>query len=174
MATTSQTAPVSKPIILAGWIIGIVAVAFLVMSGVMKLVRPDLFVPAFTNFGYDQSVIRPLGVVQIVCTVLYLFRARRTQRCALNWLHGIASSPRTCAPSTLISSSSVSGFCFGWASTCATAASARCFHCEVNFPRKQRGRTWSIPNNTAERTDAVDRAGITILRIVQAPSRPGN
>ena len=43
------------------------------MSGVMKLVRPDLFVPAFTKFGYDQSVIRPLGVVQLVCTVLYLF-----------------------------------------------------------------------------------------------------
>ena len=73
MATTSQTAPVSKPIILAGWIIGIVAVGFLVMTGVMKLVRPDLFVPGFTRFGYDQSVIRPLGVVQLVCTVLYLF-----------------------------------------------------------------------------------------------------
>ena len=74
MATTSQTAPdVSKPIILVGWIIGIVPVAFLVMSGVMKLVRPDLFVPAFTKFGYDQSVIRPFGVVQLVCTVLYLF-----------------------------------------------------------------------------------------------------
>ena len=73
MATTSQTAPVSKAIILAGWIIGIVAVAFVVMTGVMKLVRPDLFVPGFTRFGYDQSVIRPLGVVQLVCTVLYLF-----------------------------------------------------------------------------------------------------
>jgi hypothetical protein len=73
MATTSQTAPVSKPIILAGWIIGIVAVAFLVMTGVMKLVSPDLFVEGFTRFGYNQSVIRPLGVVQLVCTVLYLF-----------------------------------------------------------------------------------------------------
>ena len=74
MATTSQTAPdISKPIILAGWIIGIVAVAFLVMSGVVKLVRPDLFVVGFTRFGYDQSVVRPLGVVQLVCTVLYLF-----------------------------------------------------------------------------------------------------
>ena len=74
MATTSQTAPdISKPIILAGWIIGIVAVAFLVMSGVVKLVRPDLFVVGFTRFGYDQSVVLPLGVVQLVCTVLYLF-----------------------------------------------------------------------------------------------------
>lgn len=70
---TSQTAPVSRPIVLAGWIIGIVPVVFLVMTGVMKLVNPDLFVPAFTNFGYDPSVIRPLGVVQLVCTVLYLF-----------------------------------------------------------------------------------------------------
>ena len=74
MATTSQTAPdISKPIILAGWIIGIVAVAFLVMTGVTKVVRPDLFVVGFTRFGYDQSVVLPLGVVQLVCTVLYLF-----------------------------------------------------------------------------------------------------
>jgi hypothetical protein len=28
---------------------------------------------------------------------------------------------------------------------------------------------WSIPNNTAERTDTVDRAGITVLRIIQSP-----
>jgi hypothetical protein len=59
--------------ILAGWIIGIVPVAFLVMTGVMKLVEPDLFLVGFTRFGYDKSVIRPLGVVQLVCTVLYLF-----------------------------------------------------------------------------------------------------
>ena len=74
MATTSQTAPdISKPIILVGWIIGIVAVASLVMSGVTKVVSPDLFVVGFTRFGYDQSVVLPLGVVQLVCTVLYLF-----------------------------------------------------------------------------------------------------
>ena len=74
MATTSQTAPdISKPIIVVGWIIGIVALAFLVMTGVMKVVRPDLFEFGFTRFGYDQSVVRPLGVVQLVCAVLYLF-----------------------------------------------------------------------------------------------------
>jgi len=74
MATTSQTAPdIDKPIIVVSWIIGIVAVAFVVMTGVMKVVRPDLFEVGFTRFGYDQSVVRPLGVVQLVCAVLYLF-----------------------------------------------------------------------------------------------------
>ena len=74
MATPSQTAPdISKPIIVVGWIIGIVAVASLVMSGGTKVVRPNLFVVGFTRFGYDQSVVLPLGVVQLVCTVLYLF-----------------------------------------------------------------------------------------------------
>ena len=74
MATTSQTAPdISKSIILAGWIIGIVAVASPVMTGVVKVVSPDLFEVGFTRFGYDLSVVRPLGVVQLVCTVLYLF-----------------------------------------------------------------------------------------------------
>jgi hypothetical protein len=74
MATTSQTAPiVSKPDVLVGWILGLVPVAFLVMTGVTKLVRPDLFVEGFTRFGFDISVVRPLGVVQLVCTVLYLF-----------------------------------------------------------------------------------------------------
>jgi hypothetical protein len=59
--------------ILAGWIIGIVPVVFLVMTGVMKLVNPDLFEVGFTKFGYGKSVVLPLGVVQLVCTVLYLF-----------------------------------------------------------------------------------------------------
>jgi hypothetical protein len=45
---------------------------FLLVDAAMKLVRPDFVVDATVKLGYSESVIHPLGVVLLVCTVLYL------------------------------------------------------------------------------------------------------
>jgi hypothetical protein len=45
---------------------------FLLVDGVMKLVKPETVVKATVELGYPESVIFPLGVVLLVCTVLYL------------------------------------------------------------------------------------------------------
>ena len=42
------------------------------MDGVMKLFKPAMVVQTTEQLGYAESVILPLGVVLIVCTVLYL------------------------------------------------------------------------------------------------------
>jgi hypothetical protein len=44
----------------------------LLMSGVMKLMRPPSVVEGFVHFGYRENIIVPLGILEIVCTVIYL------------------------------------------------------------------------------------------------------
>ena len=45
---------------------------FLLVDGVAKLFKPAPVVEGTVKLGYSESVIIPLGIVLIVCTVLYL------------------------------------------------------------------------------------------------------
>ncbi len=67
----TETAPVSKKMLWTGRIISALPVLFLLMDGVMKLVKPALVVQATVQLGYPETVIIPLGFVLIACTVLY-------------------------------------------------------------------------------------------------------
>ncbi len=72
MQSDIQTAPVSKKMLWAGRIISALPALFLLMDGVMKLFKPAPVVEATVRLGYSENVIIPLGIVLIVCTVLYL------------------------------------------------------------------------------------------------------
>jgi DoxX-like protein len=72
MASDIQTAPVSKTMLWAGRVISAVPVLMLLMSGVMKLVKPAAVVEGFAHFGYDESLILVLGIVELGCTVVYV------------------------------------------------------------------------------------------------------
>ena len=56
----------------AGRIIGGLPALFLLVDGAAKLVKPKPVVEATVGLGYPESVIIPIGVVLIVCTILYL------------------------------------------------------------------------------------------------------
>ncbi|HZE72893.1 MAG TPA: DoxX family protein [Pyrinomonadaceae bacterium] len=56
----------------AGLIISALPALFLLMDGIMKLIRPAIVVEATVHLGYTASVILPLGIVLLACTVLYL------------------------------------------------------------------------------------------------------
>jgi hypothetical protein len=62
----------SKGTLWAGRIISGLPVLFLLVDGAMKLVKPAPVVQATVGLGYPESVIVPIGVVLIVCTILYL------------------------------------------------------------------------------------------------------
>src|SRR6516164_11347860 len=64
--------PVSQGARWAGTIMSALPALFLLFDGAMKLVKPDFVVDATVKLGYAESVIVPLGVVLLVCTVLYL------------------------------------------------------------------------------------------------------
>ena len=67
----TQTDSVSKKSLWTGRIISVLPALFLLLDGIMKLVKPAPVVEATVRLGYPESVILGLGIVLIACTVLY-------------------------------------------------------------------------------------------------------
>ena len=63
---------VSKKRLWAGRIISGLPALFLLVDGVMKLVRPAPVVEGTVKLGYSETVILPLGLVLLACTVIYV------------------------------------------------------------------------------------------------------
>lgn len=63
---------VSKGTLWAARIVSGFAALFFLFDGAMKLVKPEFVVKETVRLGYRESTIVPLGVVLIVCTILYL------------------------------------------------------------------------------------------------------
>jgi hypothetical protein len=68
----TQTAPLSKKALWAGYITSALPVLMLLLSGVMKLVKPAPIMQGFAHFGFPESLILPLGILELACTVIYL------------------------------------------------------------------------------------------------------
>jgi hypothetical protein len=68
----TQTAPLSKKRLWAGRILSALPALFLLLDGIMKLVKPVPVVEATVRLGYPESVILGLGIVLIACTVIYV------------------------------------------------------------------------------------------------------
>jgi DoxX-like family len=70
--SNTQAIRASRKRLWAGRILSALPVLFLLMDGIMKLVKPEPVVKATTELGYPESVIMTLGVVLLVCVVLYV------------------------------------------------------------------------------------------------------
>jgi len=68
----TQTAPVLTKTLWAGRIISALPILFLLVDGVMKLVKPAIVVETTVKLGYPESVIFPLGIVLLACTLVYV------------------------------------------------------------------------------------------------------
>jgi DoxX-like family len=75
MAQTYPQTSVSKKNLWIGRIVSGLPALFLLVDGAMKLVKPAVVVDATTKLGYAESTIIPIGIVLIVCTILYLIPA---------------------------------------------------------------------------------------------------
>jgi len=64
--------PVSTKALWGGRIATGLPALFLVFDSVLKLVKPAPVVEGTVRLGYPESVIIPLGIVLLSCTVLYL------------------------------------------------------------------------------------------------------
>ena len=72
MHSGTQTVPVSKKMLWTGRVMSALPALFLLVDGAMKLVKPEPVVKATVELGYAETVILPLGVVLLACTILYL------------------------------------------------------------------------------------------------------
>jgi hypothetical protein len=71
-AIAGGTAPISKKRLWAGRIVSGLAVAFLLLDAVMKVMKAQVSVEGTIQLGYPVSIVVGLGVLLLVCTLLYL------------------------------------------------------------------------------------------------------
>jgi DoxX-like protein len=68
----TQALGISRKTRWAGRILSTLPVLFLLMDGIMKLVKPEPVVKATVELGYPENVIMAIGVVLLGCVILYV------------------------------------------------------------------------------------------------------
>lgn len=72
MQSSTQTTPVSRKKLWAGRILSALPSLFLLVDGLAKLVKPAPVVEGTVKLGYPETIIVPLGIVLLACTILYV------------------------------------------------------------------------------------------------------
>ena len=72
MPSDVPATPISKKQLWAGRIISALPVLLLLLSGVMKILKPVSVVQGFAHYGYPESQMVVLGILEIACTVVYV------------------------------------------------------------------------------------------------------
>ncbi|HVT58514.1 MAG TPA: DoxX family protein [Thermoanaerobaculia bacterium] len=71
MQPGAQASPVSKAPLWAGRILSGLAVLFLLFDAIIKLMKIRPVVESFAQLGYRESAAVPIGIVLLVCVVIY-------------------------------------------------------------------------------------------------------
>jgi hypothetical protein len=72
MQSATRSSSVSNKQLWVGRTMSAMPALFLLVDGAMKLVKPEVVIKATVELGYAESVIVPLGIVPLTCTILYL------------------------------------------------------------------------------------------------------
>lgn len=72
MNAISAAAPPSKAALWTGRVLSGFAALFMLFDASMKLVQSPMAVKGTTDLGYPASVVSALGVIQLVCLIVYL------------------------------------------------------------------------------------------------------
>lgn len=71
MQTMVQTSETSNVVLWTGRIMSGLVIAFMLLDGAMKLVPLDVVVTTSEQMGIPGSLARTLGIVGLICTMLY-------------------------------------------------------------------------------------------------------
>lgn len=69
--TTSPT-PISKKALWAGYIMSALPVLLFLLGVIMTMLKPPSVVQGFTQFGFQESLLPKLGILELICTILYI------------------------------------------------------------------------------------------------------
>jgi hypothetical protein len=64
---------ISKASRITGWILSGIVILFLLFDSFGKFAKPEAVVQGTTQLGYPASLITPIGIILLVCTLLYAF-----------------------------------------------------------------------------------------------------
>lgn len=67
-----QPGSVSRKALWIGWIMSVLPVLLLLMSGVTKLVKPGFVVEGFKHLGLPEHLALPIGILELTCTIVYV------------------------------------------------------------------------------------------------------
>ena len=71
MSASAESMPRSKVPTRIGWALSILTIAFMLFDAAGKLALESHVVDATTKIGYPVDAIRPIGVIALLCTILY-------------------------------------------------------------------------------------------------------
>ena len=72
MPSGTEAVPVPKASLWTGRIMSAIPVLLMLFSGIMKLLKPAPVLQGLAKFGYPESLIVVLGIVEILCVLVYL------------------------------------------------------------------------------------------------------
>ena len=72
MESHAKSTPVSNKRLWAGRIISALPVLFLLFDSVIHIIVPAPVVEAFAQLGYARSLSLPLGIIELICVILYV------------------------------------------------------------------------------------------------------
>jgi hypothetical protein len=72
MQTAAQIVPVSKKMLWGGRIASGLVILFLLFDATIKIIRLAPALEGTARLGYSVSIVLPLGIVLLVCVVLYM------------------------------------------------------------------------------------------------------
>jgi hypothetical protein len=72
MQPITQTYPVSKKALWGGYIISALPVLLLLLSAIMKFIKPPPVVEGFAHLGLPESLALGLGILEFACTIVYV------------------------------------------------------------------------------------------------------
>jgi len=73
MQTMVQTNQTSNALLWVGRVMSGLVIAFMLLDGAMKLVPLEVVVTTSEQMGIPGDLARPLGLIGLVCTMLYAF-----------------------------------------------------------------------------------------------------
>jgi len=72
MPSDIHTAPTSKKMLWISYIISAIPVLLMATSAIAKFVKPASVVQGFVQFGFPESYISRIGILELACLTLYL------------------------------------------------------------------------------------------------------
>jgi len=71
MPSGTQTAPVSKTMLWVGRVISGLMIAFMLFDAGIKILNLPAAIEGTIRLGYPASLVQPIGIVALVCALLY-------------------------------------------------------------------------------------------------------
>jgi hypothetical protein len=71
MQTTKTPTRKGKASKTVGWIISIIVILFCLFDCFGKLTKPEAVVKGTMQMGYPETLIVPIGIILLICTILY-------------------------------------------------------------------------------------------------------